>query len=110
MKIRKSSGNIFADIGFGEAEAHELAVKSDLITLLMRAMRQRGLTQRQAAALCGADQATLSKVLRGRLASVSIDRLARWLVALGSAVTIRVNKPRRHRGAYRGSLSVHAAK
>ncbi len=99
MKIRKSSGNVFADIGFGDAEAHELALKSDLITPLMRTMRQRGLSQKQAARLCGIDQPTLSKVLNGRLAGVSIGCLARWLVALGSAVTIRVDKPRRHRGA-----------
>jgi predicted XRE-type DNA-binding protein len=108
MKIKKSSGNVFADMGFDADRAEDLAVKSDLITVLIRAMRQRGLTQGATAKLCGTDQPTLSKVLHGKLNSVSIDRLTRWLVALGSSVSIKVNKPKRHRGEYKGSLSVHA--
>jgi predicted XRE-type DNA-binding protein len=39
---------------------------------------------------CGIDQPTLSKVLRGRLESVTIDRLAAWLTALGRTVEIHV--------------------
>jgi len=33
---------------------------------------------------------TLSKILRGRMESVTIDRLASWLTALGRTVEIRV--------------------
>ncbi|MSP02422.1 MAG: hypothetical protein EXR07_15435 [Acetobacteraceae bacterium] len=48
------------------------------------------MTQQTAAALCETDQPTLSKVLRGRMESVTIDRLAAWLTALGRTVEIRV--------------------
>jgi predicted XRE-type DNA-binding protein len=105
MKAAKSSGNVFADIGFEEHDAEELALKSDLITLLSRAIRMRGLTQEQAAKLCGTDQPTLSKVLRGRLNSVTIDRLTRWIVALGGRVRIAVEQPRNAR-AKKGSMTV----
>ncbi len=88
MKITRSSGNVFADIGFDAAEAETLAVKSDLITVVARAIKQRNLTQSEAARICGTEQGTLSKVLRGRLTSVTIDRLARWLLALGWNVKI----------------------
>lgn len=107
MKARKSSGNVFADIGFSKAEAETLAAKADLVTLLLRTIRLRGLTQKQAAAICGIDQPTLSKVLSGRLGSVTIDRLARWLVRLGGTVEIGYRPPR-SKTAKRGSLSVHA--
>jgi predicted XRE-type DNA-binding protein len=40
-----------ADIEFATLKAEELAVKSDLITLLVRAMQQRKLSQIEAAAL-----------------------------------------------------------
>ncbi len=108
MKVTKSSGNVFSDIGFGEIEAEELAAKSDLITMLTRAMRQRKLTQREAALICGTDQPTLSKVLRGRLESVTIDRLARWIVALGGDVRISVSATGSRGSRARGSISVVA--
>lgn len=108
MKSTLSSGNVFADIGFDEIEADELAAKSDLIALLARLMRQHKLTQREAAQLCGTDQPTLSKVLRGRLESVTIDRLARWIVALGGEVRISVSAPGGRARRKRGSLAVVA--
>jgi predicted XRE-type DNA-binding protein len=105
VKVTKSIGNVFADMGFDEREAEELAAKSDLITLLARAIVEKGLTQRQAAQLCGRDQPTLSKVLRGRLESVTIDRLTRWIVALGGRVRITVEQPRSG-SAQKGSVTV----
>lgn len=103
MKAAKSSGNVFTDIGFDRRDADELAVKSDLITLLSHAIRTNKLTQDQAAKLCRTDQPTLSKVLRGRLESVTIDRLTSWIVALGGRVLITVEQPRH---AKRGSMTV----
>jgi predicted XRE-type DNA-binding protein len=104
MKVTKGSGNVFADIGFDPIEAEELAVKADLLSLVLKAMREQKLTQQQAAALCGVDQPTLSKALSGRLESITIDRIARWLTALGKSV--RINVAPKKRGAERGSLSV----
>jgi predicted XRE-type DNA-binding protein len=104
MKLTRSSGNVFADIGFHKRDSEELAAKADLITLVSRAIQEKGLTQEQAAQLCGTDQPTLSKVLRGRLESVTIDRLTRWIVALGGRVRITVEQPTG--SAQKGSVSV----
>ena len=90
IEAHRGSGNIFRDLGFSEAEAQELAVKSWLINAIRATIEKRALTQKQAAKLCGTDQPTLSKVLRGRMESVTIDRLALWLAALGRTVEIRV--------------------
>ncbi len=90
IPVEKSSGNVFADMGFAPVEAAELAVKSALISSIGDTIKARKMTQQEAARLCGTDQPTLSKVLRGRMESVTIDRLTAWLTALGRTVEIRV--------------------
>jgi predicted XRE-type DNA-binding protein len=90
ITFEKGSGNVFADLGFSPHEAAELAVKSSLISEISDTIHDRKLTQQAAAKLCHTDQPTLSKVLRGRMESVTIDRLASWLTALGRTVEIRV--------------------
>lgn len=90
IKVRKSSGDVFKDLGFSDAEATEAKAKSELISAIDSTMRRRRLTQVEAARLCKTDQPTLSKVLRGRMESVSIGQLARWLAALGRTVEIRI--------------------
>lgn len=97
---------MFADLGFSPAATAELTVKSTLISAIGDTIRERDLTQQQAAALCGTDQPTLSKVLRGRMESVTIDRLAAWLNALGRTVEIRVRPYDRH--ATSGQLVISA--
>jgi predicted XRE-type DNA-binding protein len=87
---QNGSGDIFADIGFKPTAAAELTVKSTLIMAIADTIKHRDLTQQDAARLCGTDQPTLSKVLRGRMESVTIDKLAAWLNALGRTVEIRV--------------------
>jgi predicted XRE-type DNA-binding protein len=93
----KSSGDVFADIGFTPAEATDLAAKSTLIIAIKDAMQEHQLTQQEAARLCHTDQPTLSKVLRGRMESATIDRLAHWLNALGRDVEITVRTAPRSR-------------
>jgi len=85
----KSGGDVLAGLGVTPAKAAELTVKSTLITSIRDTIKERKLSQRQAAELCGTDQPTLSKALRGRK-SVTIDRLAAWLISLGRTVEIRV--------------------
>jgi len=90
IPVHKSSGNVFIDIGFTPAEAAELTAKSQLISAIDETIRRRKLTQKEAARRCGTDQPTLSKVLRGRMESVTLDRLTAWLTALGRTVEIRI--------------------
>ena len=104
ISFEKSSGNVFADIGFTPAEAAELTAKSNLIIAIKDTIERRKLTQQEAARLCATDQPTLSKVFRGRMESVTIDRLANWLNSLGRDVEIIVKSSPRTRG--RGRLRV----
>lgn len=104
VPAEKSGGNVFVDIGFSPVEAAELTAKSGLIVAIKDTIAQRNLTQQEAARICGTDQPTLSKVFRGRLESITIDRLAGWLNALGRDVEI-VIKPAPRKGRH-GRLRV----
>jgi len=57
----------------------------------------------EAARVCGTDQPTLSKLLRGRMEGVTIDRLVNWLNALGQDVemTVRPAPESRAQGKFR---------
>ena len=43
-KIRRSSGNVFRDLGFSPEEATNLKVRSDLMIRLSKLIDARGLT------------------------------------------------------------------
>jgi predicted XRE-type DNA-binding protein len=107
IPVHGTSGNVFADIGFSPSEAAELTAKSALIMAIGETIERRKLTQQQAARLCRTDQPTLSKILRGRMESVTIDRLTAWLTALGRDIEIVV-KPGGH-SRRKGQVRVVAA-
>ncbi len=88
------SDNVFEDLGFDHPD-EELA-KAKLVVAIGQALRQRKLTQVQAAALLGIDQPKVSALLKGRYGGFSTDRLLRLLVALDRDVEIVV-KPARAR-------------
>ncbi|HYH17137.1 MAG TPA: helix-turn-helix transcriptional regulator [Azospirillum sp.] len=87
----EGSGNVFADIGVADPDT--ALVKAKMIVELKRIVGERGLTQDQLAQLVGVDQPTVSKVLRGRLSSITLDRLIRWLTLLGCNVEITLGEP-----------------
>jgi predicted XRE-type DNA-binding protein len=103
MKIIKSSGNVFADLGLPGAEERLLKVR--LAAEIARTIAAQKLTQTAAANLMGIDQPKVSHLLHGRLAGFSTERLLTWLTALGRDVEIVVRKPAR-RGP--GRLRVRA--
>jgi len=95
LEREPSSGNVFADLGFADAGEH--LIKAGLVVRIDRTIRQRKLTQAEAARLMGIDQPKVSAMLAGHFRGYSVERLMRFLVALGHDVEIVV-KPRR-RGA-----------
>jgi predicted XRE-type DNA-binding protein len=82
------SGNVFADIGFDNAD--EMLARSELVRHINKIVERRGLTQVEAAGILGVNQPVVSALRRGRITEFSIDRLIRFLVALGQEVDIRV--------------------
>lgn len=102
-EIFAGSGNVFADIGLPNAEEHLL--KAQLVYKIDGIMKERGLKQVEAARMLGVQQPDVSKMLRGDFRQFSVERLMRFLVALGQDVEIVV-KPARRSGGVPGHLSV----
>jgi len=75
------SGNVFADLGLPDPEAHLL--KAQLVTRIDDIVRRRGLKQVEAAKLLGLSQSDMSRLLRGNFRAYSMERLLRLLTALG---------------------------
>ncbi|MBI4492223.1 MAG: XRE family transcriptional regulator [Chloroflexi bacterium] len=95
-----SSGNVFADLDIPEPE--ELDLKAELVYRISTIIAERELTQVQAAETLGISHPKVSALLRGRLDGFSVERLLRFLTALGCDVEIAV-KPK---AAARGRMKV----
>jgi len=87
----ESSGNVFADLGHPQAD--EMLAKAELAQKIAAILSERRFTQVQAAAILEVDQPKISALTRGRLSGFSIERLLRFLLLLGSDVSITI-KPR----------------
>lgn len=81
-KMTPSCGNVFADLELPDAE--ELPLKAQLVYNLQRLMKLHRLTQREVAARVGADQPTISKVLRGHLDLVTVQDLFVWVMCVNA--------------------------
>jgi len=95
-EIIRSSGNIFADLGF--ADAGERQTKVRLAMTINDVLHRRGLSQGKAAALLGINQPKVSALSKYRLDGFSVERLMRFLTSLNQDVEIIVrNRPRARR-------------
>jgi predicted XRE-type DNA-binding protein len=65
-------------------------VKAGLVQHIRKLLSERKITQTQAARLHGLDQPKVSLLVRGQVQGYSIDRLFRFLTALGQQVEISV--------------------
>jgi predicted XRE-type DNA-binding protein len=88
-----SSGNIFADLGLPNAEEHQL--KAALVVQLGRLIKERELSQVDAAKLLGVKQPDLSNILRGHYRGYSLTRLMRMLTAFDQDVEITTRPHRK---------------
>jgi predicted XRE-type DNA-binding protein len=92
-RIRVSSGNVFADLGFQDAE--ERLLKAKLATKIAQLIEKKGWTQAQTAERTGLDQPKVSRLLRGQLSGFSADRLFAVLNRLGHSVEVRISAKER---------------
>ncbi|MDP1924262.1 MAG: XRE family transcriptional regulator [Thiobacillus sp.] len=74
-KITRSSGNVFADLGFPPEEAAILAMRADLMAQLRLVIEKRNWTQVEAAKVLGISQSRVSDLMRGKWDKFSLDML-----------------------------------
>jgi predicted XRE-type DNA-binding protein len=87
-RITSSSGNVFADLGLPDPELR--LAKAELSRVLVRLIKERGLTQVQAARQMGLTQPEVSDIVRGRLTRFSMERLERCLMAFDMDIRIQI--------------------
>jgi predicted XRE-type DNA-binding protein len=89
-------GNIFADLNLPHAEQELL--KAHLTLQIYRLIKERGLTQTEAAGILGVKQPQVSALMRNRAGNFSVGRLIEFLTALGQDVEIAVKRARKPQG------------
>ncbi len=94
--VTPSSGNVFADLGLPRAEEKQTQVR--LAVAINQILKERRLSQTDAAALLGINQPKISALANYQLEGFSVERLLRFLSALGRDVEIVVHrKPKSRR-------------
>jgi predicted XRE-type DNA-binding protein len=95
-KIVRSSGNVFADLGFRDAAERQTKVR--LAIAINDVLQCRGLSQGKAAELLGINQPKVSALSKYRLEGFSVERLMRFLTSLNQDIEIVIrNRPRARR-------------
>ncbi len=102
LKVEKSSGNVFADLGLPDSDQELL--KAKLTLQVYRLIKARNLTQTQAARCLGTTQPQISALMRLQPVSVSVGRLMEFLTVLGQDVEVTVTPARRRK---LGQMTVH---
>jgi len=98
VKVTRSTGNVFRDLGFSADEAESLRVRADLLLNLQKAIAARKLKQGEAAELLGVSQPRVSDLTRGRIDLFSTETLIDMLAKLGVRTKIVLQFPRRRVG------------
>lgn len=90
LKTRRSSSNVFADLGFSTPEAEKLKIRAGLMIAIRQLITARRLTQAEAAKILGVTQPRISDLVRGKISLFSIDVLVEMLGRAGVQVSLRV--------------------
>ena len=104
-KIVRGTGNVFADLGYSDAE--ERQTKLRLAHALNTILDNRKLSQAEAAARLAINQPKVSALRNYKLEGFSVERLMTLLTALDRDIEIVIRKKPRSRAA--GRISVVAA-
>lgn len=95
LKVTRSGGNVFRDLGFPREEAEHLKIRADLMIQLQKLIASRRLKQAEAAKVLRVTQPRVSDLLRGRIDLFSTDALIDMLARLGVRVRLVLKPPRR---------------
>jgi predicted XRE-type DNA-binding protein len=89
-EITRSSGNVFADLGFPPEEAAILGMRADLMSQLRLVIEQREWTQVEAAKVLGISQSRVSDLMRGKWDKFSLDMLVTLATRAGLHCELRL--------------------
>lgn len=88
-------------------QAASMRARSELMMNLTEVIRERGMTQGDAAAFFGVTQPRVSDLMRGKINLFSLDTLIDMAATAGMSPTVKVSKPKavKHARPKRGAAS-----
>ena len=89
-QVTKSSGNVFADLGFDSGEASILQMRSKLMNDLRVYIESNKLTQIEAAKRFGIAQSRVSDLSRGKWEKFSLEMLIALETRVGRKVSLEL--------------------
>jgi predicted XRE-type DNA-binding protein len=91
-------GNIFDALGFSASEASALKIKAEILSAILEHIRAKGYTQAQLVDLLDEYQPSVSNLMKGRIAQVSIEKLLRYAdrLHLETRIAVRPVESKQH--------------
>jgi predicted XRE-type DNA-binding protein len=81
--ITESCGNVFIDLGFDEAEAKVMLMRTDLMIDIEKYIESQGWTQAEAAKRMGITQPRVSKIKKRKWDEFTLDMLLTLAARIG---------------------------
>jgi len=91
-QINHSSGNVFTDLGFEQAQAENLLVRSKLMAAVKAYIESEGITQKEAAKRFKISQPRVSEIYQGKIELFSVDKLINMLARVGQHIEVTIHK------------------
>ncbi len=88
--LTRSSGNVFADLGFAEPEARVHKMRSELMIAIEKMIADQHLSQTEAAKVLQVSQSRVSDLRRGKVEKFSLDMLVTFAARMGRKVQLKV--------------------
>ena len=105
VKVEQSTGNVFKDVGFSDAEAERALLKADLAIEIYNIIEAQQLTQAKAGKILGIDPSDISRLKQGDFNRFSVERLFTLLNRFNRNIEIRIT-PAEDRGGHQRVVAV----
>ena len=90
VKVEQSSGNVFTDVGFSDAEAERALLKADLALEIYNIIEAQKLPQAKAGKILGVDPSDIPRLKKGDFNRFSVERLFTLLNRFNRNIEIRI--------------------
>lgn len=84
----KKNKSVFHDMGFNDQESLTLTVKADLYSKILEVVEKKKIKPRQLEKILDVPQPRVSELLRGKLSSISIEKLLSYLEKMGIEASV----------------------
>lgn len=86
----KSSGNVFLDLGFDQADAEIMKLRAEVMIRVEQHMKAEGWTQTEAAKRLGITQPRVSRLIKGKTEDFSLDMLLKLAARAGMHPSVKL--------------------